>query len=95
MADSTTTLLTSPMQINLHTGGTAHRDTLDDSARTTAEYAAKLLNDHGIWLAGVDLIGDKIIEFNVFSTGGLSSAEQFAGLNFSDAIVGELLGRMF
>ena len=71
---------------NLHTGGTAHPLTLSDSARATAEYAAKLLFEHGIWLAGVDLIGDKIIEFNVFSTGGLFDAENYSGISFSEAI---------
>ena len=71
---------------NLHTGGTAHSLTLSDSARVTAQYAAKLLFKHGIWLAGVDLIGDKIIEFNVFSTGGLFDAESYSGVSFSEAI---------
>ena len=71
---------------NLHAGGTAHPLKLSDSAREAAEYSAKLLMKHGIWLAGVDLIGDKVIEFNVFSTGGLFDAESYSGVNFSDAI---------
>ena len=77
---------------NIHVGGTPHRLTLDDAARQTAEYAARILDVHGIWLAGVDLIGNKIIEFNVFSTGGLHFAEQDSGLSFSDEIVNRLLG---
>ena len=77
---------------NLHTGGTAHPLTLSDSARTTAEYAARLLFEHGILLAGVDLIGNKIIEFNVFSTGGLYDAESYSGISFSEAIAKRICG---
>jgi glutathione synthase len=76
---------------NLHVGGTPLRLTLDDAARQTAEYASQLLMEYGIWLAGVDLIGHKIIEFNVFSTGGLYFAEQDSGLSFSDEIIAQLL----
>ena len=71
---------------NLHAGGTAHPLKLSASARKAAEYAAQLLFKFNIRLAGVDLIGDKIIEFNVFSTGGLFDAESYSGVNFSDAI---------
>jgi hypothetical protein len=33
-----------------------------------AEHAAALLHQHGIWLAGIDSIGDKFIELDVFGT---------------------------
>ncbi len=76
---------------NIHLGATAHKLTLTSAARAAVEQAAKLLNHHGIWLAGVDLIGDQIIEFNVFSTGGLYFAEAQTGLDFSGEIVRQLL----
>ena len=75
---------------NLHAGGTPYPVSLSPSSRWTAQFAAKLLHDQGIWLAGVDLIGDKIIEFNVFSTGGLYFAEKFSGVSFSDEIAARL-----
>jgi len=75
---------------NLHAGGSAHQLKLSVAARATADYAAELLMEHGITLAGVDLIEDKIIEFNVFSTGGLFDAERFCKVNFLDRIVAEL-----
>ncbi len=77
---------------NLHAGGSAHQLTLSDGAMATTKYAAKLLNENGIWLAGVDLIGDKIIEFNVFSTGGLYDSIKFSGVPFDELIVERLLG---
>lgn len=78
---------------NIHAGGTAHKLTLTTKARNAVEHAARILNDHGIWLAGVDLIGDQIIEFNVFSTGGLYFAEEESGIDFSGAIISQLLMR--
>ena len=75
---------------NLHTGGTAQPVELSATARLAVEHAAKLLNEHGIWLAGVDLIGDKIIEFNVFSTGGFYDSIKFSGVQFDDILVERL-----
>lgn len=76
---------------NLHAGGSAHQLTLSEGALAATQYAAKLLHENGIWLAGVDLIGDKIIEFNVFSTGGLYDSIEFSGIAFDELIVNRLL----
>lgn len=75
---------------NLHAGGSAHMLSLSEDARTSAQYAARLLMKQGIWLAGVDLIGDKIIEFNVFSTGGLYDSIRFSNVRFDDVIAERL-----
>lgn len=77
---------------NLHAGGTAHPLTLNAKERAAATHAASLLADNGIRLAGVDLIGDQIIELNVFSTGGIFDANRFAtdkgnrAFDFTEAI---------
>ncbi len=73
---------------NLHTGGTAQPITPDEPMLAAATHAAQLLNQHGIWLAGIDLIGPKIIETNVFSTGGLFDAQRFYDRDFAARIVG-------
>ena len=76
---------------NLHAGGTAHPFTLTPTERAAAEHAAMLLRASGIRLAGVDLIGDQIIELNVFSTGGLYDANRFANIDFTEMIVQRLV----
>ncbi len=76
---------------NLHAGGTAHPVVLSPGARVAVESAACLLNEHGIWLAGIDLVGDRIIEFNVFSTGGLYDASRFAGQDFADLVAERII----
>ena len=36
-----------------------------------------------MFLVGLDIVGDKLMEINVFSPGGLGSAQQFEKVNFS------------
>ncbi len=72
---------------NLHAGGTARLLKLTPEQRAAALAAASILYDAGVELAGVDLIGNKVIEFNVFSTGGLYDANQFSGIDFADLII--------
>ena len=75
---------------NLHAGGTAHPLTLSKAEEKAANFAAQILQQSGILLAGVDLIGGRIIELNVFSTGGLFDAERFTQQHFTNAIVSAL-----
>lgn len=48
--------------------------------------SSKLLAD-GVFLAGLDIIGDKIVEINVFSPGGVRDAGVFANRDFLSAIL--------
>lgn len=76
---------------NLHAGGTAHPLRLGATAKAAAVEAAQRLAECGVRLAGIDLIGDQIIEFNVFSTGGLFDANRFASFDFCETIIGNLV----
>lgn len=76
---------------NLHAGGTASPLVLNQTQVAAAQAAAQLLSDHGIRLAGIDLVGNQVIEFNVFSTGGIYDASQFAAYRFEDHILSQLL----
>ena len=75
---------------NLHKGGSASPLTLTDEQRESAQFAATMLHSAGIQLAGIDLVGDKVIEFNVFSTGGLFDSNRFAKFDFEEVIIREL-----
>ena len=77
---------------NIHIGGTAQPLTLSSCEKKSALTAAGLLFKNGVRLAGIDLVGSQVIEFNVFSTGGLFDANRFANFDFSDEIVRMLLG---
>ena len=44
----------------------------------------------GMFLVGLDIVGDKLMEINVFSPGGLGSAQSLYEVNFAPAIIAEL-----
>ena len=52
---------------------------------------ASILVDDGIRFAGLDLVGDRVVEVNVFSTGGLVDAEAFAGADFATPLISALI----
>src|SRR5690606_26602207 len=64
---------------NLHHGGTAERAALSPAVRERAERCARMLHARGIALAGIDFVGDLIIELNIFATGGLKPARDLYG----------------
>ena len=49
----------------------------------------KLVQD-GMFLVGLDIVGDKLMEINVFSPGGLGSAQKFEKVNFAHAVIASL-----
>ena len=43
-----------------------------------------------MFLVGLDIVGDKLMEINVFSPGGLGSAQKFTKVNFSRYVIDAL-----
>jgi glutathione synthase len=43
-----------------------------------------------MFLVGLDIVGGKLMEINVFSPGGLGSAQSFEGVNFTHAVIAAL-----
>lgn len=75
------------MRSNLHAGGGLARAELSDDALRLVEIVRPKLVQDGMFLVGLDIVGDKLMEINVFSPGGLGSAQKFEGVNFSDAVM--------
>ena len=59
------------MRSNISLGGTAEIVSLDRQQIEICERLASHLHSDGIVFSGLDLIGDKIVEVNVFSPSGL------------------------
>lgn len=78
------------MRSNLHAGGTLAKATLTDDDFRMAEIVRPKLVQDGMFLVGIDIVGDKLMEINVFSPGGLGSAQKLEGVNFNDAVVDSL-----
>lgn len=72
---------------NVHAGGSiAQAEVTDEMLRLAEMVRPKLVQD-GMFLVGLDVVGDKLMEINVFSPGGLGSAQKFEGVNFSHAVI--------
>lgn len=75
------------MRSNMTAGGTSHEAQLTEQALQIAEIVGPKLKEDGIFLAGLDIVGDKVMEINILSPGGLFSAEKFEAVSFSKKIV--------
>jgi glutathione synthase len=72
---------------NIHAGGRKAQAEVDDRALRIAEIVRPKLVADGMFLVGLDIVGDKLMEINVFSPGGLGSAQSFEGVNFAAAVI--------
>ncbi len=75
------------MRSNIHAGGTKAAAEVDKVALHIAEIVRPKLVQDGMFLVGLDIVGDKLMEINVFSPGGLGSAQQFEKTNFSTHVI--------
>ena len=71
----------------VNTGGVKAAAQLDSTAFKIAEIVRPKLVQDGMFLVGLDIVGDKLMEINVFSPGGLGSAQQFEKVNFATHVV--------
>lgn len=73
-------------------GSIAPAGTLDDALRVAAAIGPRLAAD-GLFLVGLDIVGDRLLEANVFSAGGLRGVELLTGAPFSATVVRALADR--
>jgi glutathione synthase len=71
------------MRSNMTAGAVAVSARIDAGILEVARETSNRLRHDGIFFAGLDIVGDKIMEINVQSPGGLQSAEKFEGEAFS------------
>ena len=72
---------------NLHAGGRLAKATITDDMLRLAEIVRPKIVADGMFLVGLDIVGDKLMEINVFSPGGLGSAAKFEKVDFSAAVI--------
>lgn len=78
------------MRSNIHAGGKLADAEVTDSALHIAEIVRPKLVQDGMFLVGLDIVGDKLMEINVFSPGGLGSAQRFTKVNFCRYVIDAL-----
>jgi glutathione synthase len=72
---------------NMHVGGKATKAKVTDEALRLADIVRPKLVRDGMFLVGLDIVGDKLMEINVFSPGGLHSACELAEVNFAADVI--------
>jgi glutathione synthase len=78
------------MRSNLHAGGSIVKAQIDDNALELAEMVRPKLVRDGMFLVGLDIVKDKLMEINVFSPGGLGSAQKLLDVDFTERVIGAL-----
>jgi glutathione synthase len=75
------------MRSNLHAGGRLAPAEITDEALHIAEIVRPKLVQDGMFFVGLDIVGDKLMEINVFSPGGLGSARKFTKVNYARTVI--------
>ncbi len=78
------------MRSNMTVGATSAPYQPNPSIYSLVDKITPLIQRDGLFLVGLDVVGDKIMEINVFSPGGLCSAETFNQVNYSAAIINNI-----
>ena len=72
---------------NVHAGGRLRRAVITETHLRLAEMVRPKLVQDGMFLVGLDIVGDKLVEINVFTPGGLGSAEMFEKVDFTLPVI--------
>jgi len=72
---------------NVHQGGVAKIAKLTKRCYEIVEEVAPKLIKDGMFLTGLDIVGDKLMEVNVFSPGGLGNAGRLNGVDFFEPVI--------
>lgn len=75
------------LRSNMSAGGSAEPAEIGETELRIAEMVRPQLVQDGMFLVGLDIAGDKLIEVNVFSPGGLGSVEALAGVDFAPEVI--------
>lgn len=72
---------------NMTAGASAEKSIVTNEMLHLAELVRPKLIQDGMFLVGLDIVGNKLMEINVFSPGGLTSLDKMEGVSFSHEII--------
>ncbi|MEX2125456.1 MAG: glutathione synthetase [Woeseia sp.] len=75
---------------NIKAGGTVEAAQPDERALQLVDMVRPKLIQDGMYFVGLDIVGDKLMEINVFTPGGVGVAERLYEVNFADYIIADL-----
>lgn len=75
---------------NMHVGGARKPAGLGEAERAICELIRPRLVADGLYFVGVDLVGDKILEINVFAPGGIHNINELYDVDVGTVVVRDL-----
>jgi glutathione synthase len=75
---------------NMHVGGQRKRCEFTATEQRICELLRPRLVADGLYFVGVDIVGDKVLEINVFAPGGIHNINHLYGVNVGRAVVADL-----
>jgi glutathione synthase len=75
---------------NMHVGGARKPSGLGESERRICDLLRPRLVADGLYFVGVDLVGDKILEINVFAPGGIHNINELYGVDVGTFVIRDL-----
>lgn len=81
---------TQDIRSNMSAGGKAHAVEVTEEMMGLVDAVRPKLVADGMFLVGLDIVGDKLMEVNVFSPGGLGSCQALYDVDFAPAIIENL-----
>ena len=78
------------LRSNMSAGGKASKVAVTDDMLELVEAVRPKLVADGMFLVGLDIVGDKLMEVNVFSPGGLGSCQTLYGHDYAPPIIADL-----
>jgi glutathione synthase len=79
---------------NMHSGGESVPAEVNETMLRLVEIVRPKLVHDGMFLVGLDIVDDKLMEINVFSPGGLGSSAKHTGIDFTEVIIQDLLRKV-
>ena len=79
---------------NIHQGAKCEAATLSDHEKEILQALAVFLKSHGIFMAGIDLIGGKITEINLTSPSAVRQINEVSGMQIEKRIVEKMLAHV-
>jgi glutathione synthase len=75
------------LRSNMHAGGIAEAVEVTGEMLALVDLARPKLRSDGMFLVGLDIVGSKLMEVNVFSPGGLGSVQRLYDVDFADIVI--------
>lgn len=86
---------TGDFRSNLSAGGKPYKAEITDKVLEIAEIVRPRLVADGLFDVGIDIVGDKLVEINPISSGGLNAAGQLEGVDFGEEVVSAIERKVF